>query len=235
MHLERSQAQLRARKRIGPALKIAAVVLAVAVLTVAGLRLHSWRGRGQEARLMTLVNPWNSVESVEFTPRLTDFEGVQVDKSIVEPLRALLTAAESAGYAPQVYDGYLSPEEQQRRYEGLLETLRPYGYTEDEAQALARELIYPGYCEQELGLTVAITNRPGTDDGLAAWLAENSWQQGFILRYPEDGMEDTGMSPNNTLYRYVGEAVAGQIHSLGITLEEYQSLFYGETAAIVFE
>ena len=35
--------------------------------------------------------------------------------------------------------------------------------------------------------------------------------------------------------RYVGKAAAEQIHAMNATLEDYLSLFYGDSAQIIFE
>ena len=60
-------------------------------------------------------------------------------------------------------------------------------------------------------------------------------KHGFILRYPEDAEAETGYAWHPWHYRYVGEAAAGNIHSLGITLEEYLSMFFSEEAAVVYD
>ncbi|MBO6016810.1 MAG: D-alanyl-D-alanine carboxypeptidase family protein, partial [Oscillospiraceae bacterium] len=67
------------------------------------------------------------------------------------------------------------------------------------------------------------------------WLAQNAWRYGFIQRYPQGADEITGYSWHPWHYRYVGEGAAGNIFSLGITLEEYLSLFYTEEAQVVYE
>ena len=64
---------------------------------------------------------------------------------------------------------------------------------------------------------------------------KNAWRYGFILRYPEGGEEITGFTYQPWHYRYVGEEAASRISSLGVTLEEYISLFYNEEATVVFE
>ena len=67
------------------------------------------------------------------------------------------------------------------------------------------------------------------------WLLENSWRYGFILRYPADGESVTGVIYEPWHYRYVGPDAARQISQLGLTLEEYISMFYSEEAKIKFE
>ena len=50
---------------------------------------------------------------------------------------------------------------------------------------------------------------------------EHSWEYGFILRYPGDKSETTGIIYEPWHYRYVGKEAAGEIHEQGICLEEY--------------
>jgi len=61
-----------------------------------------------------------------------------------------------------------------------------------------------------------------------AWLVEHSWEYGFILRYPNGSEEMTGKTPNSWHFRYVGEEAARQIYELGITLEEYNTMFFSK-------
>ena len=53
------------------------------------------------------------------------------------------------------------------------------------------------------------------------WLMENSWRYGWILRYPSEKSERTGIIYEPCHYRYVGKAVAKEIYDLGVCLEEY--------------
>ena len=55
----------------------------------------------------------------------------------------------------------------------------------------------------------------------ARWLKENCWKYGFILRYPTDKTEETGIIFEPWHYRYVGEKAAKEIMEQGICLEEY--------------
>ena len=49
---------------------------------------------------------------------------------------------------------------------------------------------------------------------------EHCWAYGFILRYPTDKVELTGVNYEPWHYRYVGSA-AEEIRELGVCLEEY--------------
>ncbi len=106
------------------------------------------------------------------------------------------------------------------------------GYSTREAQELAAESVaIPGTSEHQLGLAVDIVdyNHPQLDQTqedtqVQKWLMENSWRYGFILRYPPEKSDITGIIYEPWHYRYVGKAAAKEIYQQNITLEEYLSL-----------
>lgn len=83
----------------------------------------------------------------------------------------------------------------------------------------------PGCSEHETGLAFDVTTRydAGTfeDTPQFKWLIEHCWDFGFILRYPRDKTNVTGIAYESWHYRYVGEEAAKIIHENGWTLEEY--------------
>ncbi len=83
----------------------------------------------------------------------------------------------------------------------------------------------PGCSEHETGLAFDVTARydSGTFEDTAQfkWLIEHCWDFGFILRYPKDKTNVTGIAYESWHYRYVGEEAAKIIHETGWTLEEY--------------
>lgn len=56
---------------------------------------------------------------------------------------------------------------------------------------------------------------------LAKWLEENSYKFGFILRFPEDKQDITGIIYEPWHFRYVGRYHATKMHELDMCLEEY--------------
>ena len=55
------------------------------------------------------------------------------------------------------------------------------------------------------------------------WLVAHCQEYGFILRYPNNASEITGIIYEPWHFRYVGEEAAAIIMEKGITLEEYLS------------
>ena len=86
----------------------------------------------------------------------------------------------------------------------------------------------PGTSEHELGLAVDLTDNDyreldeaQEDTATQKWLMENSWRYGFILRYPNDKSEATGIIYEPWHYRYVGKATAKAVYESGLCLEEF--------------
>ena len=82
----------------------------------------------------------------------------------------------------------------------------------------------PGFSEHQTGLCIDITNKDryfveGTEE--VEWLKENCSKFGFIIRYPKDKKDVTGIEYEPWHIRYVGKDVAKYISDNGITLEEY--------------
>ena len=225
------------KRRPGPAVKAAVLVLALALLVLAGVRLYAWSEQAREARVVVLVNAWNDLDNSGFTPKLREMDGYQVDSACRKPLKQMLEDCQAAGFAPQVTAAYRSREEQQALFDQTLEQLLGrFGGDRSAAEEAAERIVArPGASEHELGLAVDIGSRDGREELMLQWLQDNCWRYGFILRYPQGAEQITGMDPAPEHFRYVGLAAAGQIYTLQITLEEYMGMFFSESAQIIFE
>lgn len=168
---------------------------------------------------LCLVNRQNSIPA-GYEVELSEVPGgEQVDARIYEPLMDLLEAAEAEGLGPIVVAGYRTRETQQRIMDETVAGYVAQGYTQEEAKAQAEQWVsVPGHSEHQLGLAVDIN---GAVYDIYPWLAEHSWEYGFILRYPEDKVDITGCQPEEWHFRYVGKDAAKEIYDRGICLEEY--------------
>ena len=81
----------------------------------------------------------------------------------------------------------------------------------------------PGFSEHQSGLAIDVNTI--SDDFAytpeAAWLAENCWKYGFIIRYPLGKEHITGYKYEPWHIRFVGYDMAKKIYSSGLTLQEY--------------
>jgi D-alanyl-D-alanine carboxypeptidase len=87
-------------------------------------------------------------------------------------------------------------------------------------------LIYsakPGHSEHELGLAIDLntTQEKFKKTKEYAWLKDNSYKYGFVLRYPENKTFITGYGYEPWHYRYLGIDIATKMYEENITYEEY--------------
>lgn len=180
---------------------------------------------------LLLVNPWHPLpegygDSIELTELIN---GQSVDQRCYPDLQAMMDDCRAAGYSPYICSSYRSEEKQTRLFENNVTTLMQAGYSEEEARTeTARNVAIPGTSEHQLGLAVDIVDKnyqvldeAQEDTAVQKWLMENSWRYGFILRYPDDRSDITGIVYEPWHYRYVGRKAAEEIYREGIVLEEY--------------
>ena len=181
-------------------------------------------------KLPLLVNLWHPL-SADYAPDPVSVEeGIQIDRRCYYDLMELLTACRSVGGHPKVTSAYRTEEEQAELFEQAVKDWLP---RVDMDRRLARGAAswytaLPGRSEHQTGLAADISYAGGVGDELAsftvAWLEENAWRFGFILRYPKGKEEITGVIHEPWHYRHVGREYAAEIHRLGVTLEEYLEL-----------
>lgn len=59
-----------------------------------------------------------------------------------------------------------------------------------------------------------------TGEGSYAWINDNCWKYGFVLRYPAEKQSVTGVEGKKNHYRYVGKEYAQVMHENNLVLEE---------------
>lgn len=103
------------------------------------------------------------------------------------------------------------------------------GYSYETALRKTLEYTMPaGQSEHETGLALDILCSTNTimDESQKGepgnrWLAEHCHEYGFILRYPENKEEVTGIRYEPWHFRYVGREAAAYLTEKGWTLEEF--------------
>ena len=183
----------------------------------------------QPADILTLVNPWNSLDEDYVPPLASLNDGTELDARALEALIALLEDCRAAGNEPYVCSAYRSWETQSSLYEDKVGRVMAGGLDESLARIeAARSVARPGTSEHQLGLAFDIIDSDYTvldeaqaDTPTQKWLMENSWRYGFILRYPEGKSEITGIIYEPWHYRYVGTDAAEDIFESGLCFEEW--------------
>lgn len=179
---------------------------------------------------LALVNEDNPL-SEDFEPETAEADGGYLfDIRAVEPLRALLQAGREAGLDLVVTSGWRSWAYQEQLFEDkVARVMAETGLERAEAEEIAAdEVARPGTSEHQLGLAVDIISNahPDLDEGWAEteeakWLREHCAEYGFILRYPPDKSDITGIVWEPWHFRYVGEEAAVYIMENDLCLEEY--------------
>lgn len=166
----------------------------------------------------------------DYVPTLAELtDGLEVDERIVDDAKQMLEDAEKEGLNMVVCSAYRSYKKQCTNFNDDMETWVNSGYTLLEAyETTSKSIAVPGHSEHSMGLALDIVSesyqeldeeQENTDE--AQWLEEHCWEYGFILRYPVETTDITGIVYEPWHYRYVGKDVAKEIMEKGITLEEY--------------
>lgn len=89
----------------------------------------------------------------------------------------------------------------------------------------------PGFSEHQTGLSLDIYSKDSTsaktfeNSKAYAWLIDNSYKYGFILRYPKGLKDITGYNYESWHYRYLGEDLAKKVYESGLTYDEYYAYY----------
>lgn len=180
---------------------------------------------------------WNMILVNEDNPIPEGFEvelvkltgGQQVDARIAESLERMFEAMRKEGLSPMVCSGYRTIEKQYRLFEDDIKAQVRRGSSYEQAFFKAKEeTALPGASEHHTGLAVDIVGKShqSLDQAQrntkeAKWLLQHCAEYGFILRYPQDKTDITGIAYESWHFRYVGEEAAEYIMSEGLALEEF--------------
>ncbi len=162
-----------------------------------------------------LVNKQNPLDPKDYAPplaplNLPGYKG-QMRPEAAAALQQMFAAYHAAtGDGLTVVSPYRSYGDQVSVYNGWVSRL-------GQAQA-DRQSARPGYSEHQTGLAVDIDTATAQSFGqtpAGQWLAQNSWQYGFVVRY-QDGQEPvTGYEYEPWHFRYVGVPLATELHREG--------------------
>lgn len=146
-----------------------------------------------------------------------------------------LSGMRLVSYAKAAFEQMASAANQEGMTIIAMSTYRSYDYqaglynryvSKDGQQAADTYSARPGHSEHQTGLAadiyngkVSYTNFENTKE--FTWMQENAHKYGFILRYPNDKISETGYQYESWHYRYVGVEIATYIHEHNITYEEY--------------
>ena len=174
-----------------------------------------------------------------------DGKSIQLEMSAALAAEALMAEMRACGFDEIVItSAYRSYEYQKNLFDKYIkqEKAKNPNLTDDEIKAIV--LGYsaePGFSEHHSGLVIDFylprrmidlvnfgseTSNSTADIGFAEseeyqWLLENAHKFGYILRYPEDKVDQTGYNYESWHFRFVGVDAATKIYEKNITLEAY--------------
>lgn len=152
---------------------------------------------------------------------------VQLDERVAPQYAAMYAAAKADGCTLTPYSGYRSYARQKDNFNRKAEYYKGQGFSEADAIVKTRERILPaGHSEHNMGFAMDIVSASAdfVSTKEYSWLMAHAHEYGFILRYPENKTQITGVMYEPWHWRYVGEKAAKDMQKSGQCLEEYLGL-----------
>ena len=183
-----------------------------------------------DARLV-LVNG-NLPLDAEPAPALAaadDATGQQLEAEAAEQYRAMAAAAAADGITLELVTGYQDVSAREAAFDARKQVYLEKGLSEEEAAAYAACVCPPanaseqatGYAADILSPDCTEKNTSFADTRAYEWLSAYAAEYGFILRYPADKQDITGVMYEPWHFRYVGTDAAMEMRETGECLEEY--------------
>ena len=184
-----------------------------------------------------LINTENSLEAdyvpedlIEISYTRKDRAAAKMREYAAKALDAMFIEMRAYGFTDvSVTSAYRSYEYQKQLFDNRLAGyLSQYDYATAYAKTASMQAI-PGTSEHQSGLCADLHNLPAASQAFEAqdafdWLVEHCADFGFILRFPKDKQDITGIIYEPWHYRYVGRYHAQKIMQSGLCLEEYCEL-----------
>ena len=197
---------------------------------------------GKEGGTSVSEDDWNLILVNRDHPLPEDFQvpeftqlinGHAIDKRAYPALQRMMDACRADGLSPMICSSYRTQEKQEQLYQNKVDRLAAQGWSLEEAKVEAAKWVAPpGTSEHHSGLAMDIVSgdyytkysdlvEAFENEPEAVWLRENCARFGFILRFPKDKTDITGINYEPWHFRFVGEEHARTIMDQGLCLEEY--------------
>lgn len=144
---------------------------------------------------------------------------IKVKSEVLNPMVKMSKDLESVNHQQNggliLVSGYLSYNQQVELYN---KELAKYG-----ADNVKKHMRLPGENEEQLGYTInfSIANVNSIENSEQyKWLKSHAHEYGFIIRYPKDKEDETGMEPRLLTFRYVGKDLATKLYEEDKVLDE---------------
>ena len=158
---------------------------------------------------------------VEIDPQYRNNNYVtQIHEDVYPYITAMVANAQKDGVDLRVWSPFRSYAIQKDSFQKLVNK-----WGGDEAKA-ASIVARPGTSEHNTGFCADFntSNDWFENTKMFSWMKENAEDYGFILRYPKDKTDETGVIYESWHWRFVGINAAKEINKMGVTLEKYVEL-----------
>lgn len=185
---------------------------------------------------LTLINRENRIKYDLNWPLETTAGDQLIDQRILRDFNAWAEQAEQDGYPMQLISGFRTIEHQENNFNHTLNGYLSQGYEQEEALEMTYRFQQPpGASEHHTGLAVDIIGqdfhqrgggltREFSEEESYSYYLDTMNNHGFILRYPEEKIDITGVYFEPWHYRYVGKENAKFMTAKNLSLEEYHAL-----------
>lgn len=148
----------------------------------------------------------------------------------------MVNDAKKDGVNINVTSSYRTYAKQVDLFENKIARLESSGYSHEKAVKEAGTVVaVPGTSEHQLGLTVDFVtpSYKKLDEGIRntkeyQWVDEHAWEYGYIIRYPKEKSEITGIISEPWHLRYVGKPAAKLMKDQNLCLEEFLGVAYDD-------
>ena len=183
---------------------------------------------GSTTEFLTLVSAENKL-SEDYIPTglslLSYGDGMYLKEYAAKSFEAMMKEAAACGITGvTVKKAYVSYDEALSAYNAVVDKYVNLLGNDQANRYAAATLPPPGTDEHQTGLTVDLGLQVGAEFSSStafAWLCDNSYKFGFVLRYPPNKTDVTGHVYTPEQFRYVGRYHAVRMDALGLTLDEY--------------
>ena len=161
---------------------------------------------------------------------MPDGTEVQMEFTAATAFYKLYNAILEDGLGLIPLSGYRTYQEQVNIFSWNLELHVNEGMSVEEARKYTESFVaLPGASEHQYGRSIDVTidgttNHSFHETEQGRWLIDHAHEFGFVVRYPEDKVDITGISYEPWHLRYVGLEHAAYMHEYDLCLEEYIKL-----------
>lgn len=157
-----------------------------------------------------------SLVTIDTTLRNNNYV-TDIHKDVYPYITAMVKAAQAEGVNLKVWSPFRSYGDQKVLFQNQVN--RVNGDEEKAATVVAR----PGTSEHNTGLCADFNMADDKFEStpMYTWMVENAEDYGFVLRYPKNKTDITGVIYESWHWRFVGINTAKEMNKLDMTLEEY--------------